>query len=90
MNKTNVRFILTDDQGVWAASCYGNPEIRTPNLDRLDDPDERHNLIDEPGQKEQIAQLEAMMDEWFARYVDPSKDGLRQDGATSGQTALVR
>ena len=26
--KTNILFILTDDQGVWAAGCYGNPEIR--------------------------------------------------------------
>ncbi len=33
--QTNVVFILTDDQGVWAAGCYGNSEIRTPNLDRL-------------------------------------------------------
>jgi len=31
----NIVFILTDDQGVWAAGCYGNPEIRTPNIDRL-------------------------------------------------------
>jgi choline-sulfatase len=31
----NVIFILTDDQGIWAAGCYGNPEIRTPNIDRL-------------------------------------------------------
>ena len=35
MASTNVLFILTDDQGPWAAGCYGNPEIRTPNLDRL-------------------------------------------------------
>lgn len=33
--RTNVVLILTDDQGVWAAGCYGNPEIRTPHLDRL-------------------------------------------------------
>jgi len=32
---TNVVFILSDDQGQWAAGCYGNPEIRTPNIDRL-------------------------------------------------------
>ncbi len=32
---TNVVFILTDDQGPWAAGCCGNPEIRTPNIDRL-------------------------------------------------------
>ena len=35
MSPTNVLFILTDDQGPWAVGCYGNPEIRTPNLDRL-------------------------------------------------------
>lgn len=34
-NRPNVVFILTDDQGPWAAGCYGNPEIRTPNIDRL-------------------------------------------------------
>lgn len=32
---TNIIFILSDDQGPWAAGCYGNPEIRTPHLDRL-------------------------------------------------------
>lgn len=32
---TNVVFLLTDDQGPWAVRCSGNPEIRTPNLDRL-------------------------------------------------------
>jgi len=35
--QTNVVFILTDDQGIWACGCYGNPEIRTPNIDRLAD-----------------------------------------------------
>ena len=33
--RPNVIFILTDDQGPWAAGCYGNAEIRTPNIDRL-------------------------------------------------------
>lgn len=33
--KINVVFILTDDQGPWAAGCYGNSEIRTPNIDRI-------------------------------------------------------
>jgi arylsulfatase A-like enzyme len=32
---TKVLFILADDMGAWAMGCAGNPEIRTPNLDRL-------------------------------------------------------
>jgi len=35
MEKPNVVVILTDDQGWWAAGCYGNPEIVTPHIDRL-------------------------------------------------------
>ncbi|CAG7626743.1 sulfatase-like hydrolase/transferase [Paenibacillus allorhizosphaerae] len=35
MNQPNIVFILSDDQGSWAMGCAGNPEIRTPNLDRL-------------------------------------------------------
>jgi len=33
--KTNLVFILTDNQGAWMLGCYGNPDIRTPNIDRL-------------------------------------------------------
>ena len=31
----NIIFILTDNQGAWTLGCYGNPDIRTPNIDRL-------------------------------------------------------
>jgi arylsulfatase A-like enzyme len=31
----NLVFILTDNQGAWSLGCYGNPDIRTPNIDRL-------------------------------------------------------
>lgn len=31
----NVILIMTDNQGAWTLGCYGNPDIRTPNIDRL-------------------------------------------------------
>src|SRR5690349_10080666 len=31
----NIISIVTDDQARWAVSAYGNPEIKTPHMDRL-------------------------------------------------------
>ncbi|MHC4445916.1 MAG: sulfatase family protein, partial [Planctomycetota bacterium] len=31
----NVILIMTDNHGAWTLGCYGNPDIRTPNIDRL-------------------------------------------------------
>ena len=31
----NIIFILTDNQGAWTLGCYGNKDIRTPNIDKL-------------------------------------------------------
>jgi len=33
--KTNILFILTDDQGIWSLGSYGNKEIISPNIDKL-------------------------------------------------------
>ena len=33
--RTNILFILTDNHGAWTLGCYGNKEIRTPNIDKL-------------------------------------------------------
>lgn len=31
----NVIVIMTDNQGAWSLGCYGNPDIKTPHIDRL-------------------------------------------------------
>ena len=33
--RPNVVLIMTDNHGAWTLGCYGNPDIRTPNIDRL-------------------------------------------------------
>ena len=35
MKKTNILFIITDDQGYWSLGSYGNKDSITPTLDRL-------------------------------------------------------
>jgi arylsulfatase A-like enzyme len=31
----NVVLVMTDNQGAWTLGCYGNREIKTPNIDRM-------------------------------------------------------
>lgn len=33
--KPNIVMIMTDNHGAWTLGCYGNKDIRTPNIDRL-------------------------------------------------------
>ena len=34
-SQPNVVLVMTDNHGAWTLGCYGNDEIRTPNIDRL-------------------------------------------------------
>lgn len=33
--RPNVVMIMTDNHGAWTLGCYGNQDVRTPNIDRL-------------------------------------------------------
>ena len=53
------------------------------------DPDERQNLVEEQSQKSRIDEMKQAMDDWFAEYVDPDKDGLKYNVTGSGQMRPV-
>ena len=36
--KPNVILIMTDDQGYGDMACHGNPDVKTPEMDRLEIP----------------------------------------------------
>jgi arylsulfatase A-like enzyme len=46
--------------------------------DLVNDPQERENLIKVPSQATRVRELRGEMEEWFARYVRPEHDGLRE------------
>ena len=33
--RPNIVFLLTDDQSTYSVGCYGNPDVKTPNMDAL-------------------------------------------------------
>lgn len=34
-NRPNIIFLLADDQDLSSVACYGNPDVKTPNMDQL-------------------------------------------------------
>ena len=64
---------------------YGPHEL----YDLVNDPDERHNLIDEPAQRGRIKQMTQRLSDWFARFVDPSMDGARLPVTGLGQRTCI-
>lgn len=66
---------------------YGENEF----YDLEADPGEEVNLAEskDPAVQERIAALKNRMEQWFVRYSDPDRDGVRQAVCGSGQIGLV-
>lgn len=69
-----VRMIRTAEWKYVHRYGYGFNEL----FDLVNDPDERENLVDVPSQQARVKELRGEMEEWFARYVEPEKDGLKE------------
>ena len=71
--RPNVVFILTDNHGAWTLGCYGNKDIRTPNIDRLAEEGMRFtramssNPVCSPTRATYLAGLDA----FFNQYANP-------------------
>ncbi len=76
-----VRMIRTREWKFVYRHAYGPHEL----FHLTEDPGERRNLAGDPAHAKRMADLRGQMDEWFARYVEPDTDGLRQPGGDSGQ-----
>jgi len=57
--------------------------------DLAHDPGERTNLVDAPAHRDQVRDLRARLDAWFARHVDPALDGAGKAVTGCGQLGLV-
>lgn len=64
---------------------YGPHEL----YDLAQDPDERHNLIDQATHQATQEELLAKLEDWFARYVDPARDGAHEAVMGRGQLDIV-
>jgi arylsulfatase A-like enzyme len=57
--------------------------------DLINDVDERRNLIDDPAQVGRVSEMRSALEDWFAKYVVPEKDGLKYDVKGTGQLRPV-
>ncbi|MDA0711330.1 MAG: sulfatase, partial [bacterium] len=57
--------------------------------DLRNDPDERTNLIDDADRKGRISDMRGLLEDWFARYVRPDRDGRNFPVIGGGQLRPV-
>jgi len=65
------------------------PEGPHELYDLVHDPEERVNLVDAVERRERVLAMRARLDDWFARYADPARDGARKRVTGCGQLGLT-
>jgi len=75
-----VRMIRTERWKYVHRYGYGFNEL----YDLYNDPDERENIVDVPSQQARVEELRGEMEEWFGRYVEADKDGLKEKDEKEG------
>lgn len=80
-----VRMIRTPEDKYVCRYPYGPDEY----YDLAADPEEEHNLIADPDRQERIHVLKQKMEAWFAKYVDPTRDGRGERVTGNGQLDMA-
>jgi choline-sulfatase len=80
-----VRMIRTAEWKYVHRYPYGPHEL----YDLVRDPGERTNCVDEGTCQPVVEDLRGRLDDWFARYVDPVVDGVREPVTGTGQCNLA-
>ncbi len=80
-----VRMIRSEKDKYIHRYPYGPNEYYNLELD----PEETNNLIDNEAYSDRIIELKSIMEEWFIRYVDPTKDGRAEGVTGNGQVCLA-
>jgi arylsulfatase A-like enzyme len=80
-----VRMIRTRELKYVHRYPYGPCEL----YDLRNDPNEEHNLVDEPRHAARVAHLRGLLTRWFVRYADPARDGAREPVSGKGQVDLA-
>lgn len=80
-----VRMIRSQTDKFICRYPYGPDEY----YDLIRDPGEETNLIDVPEHQERIHVLKQYMEAWFARYVDPTRDGRGERVTGNGQLDMA-
>ncbi len=80
-----VRMIRTDD----CKYVHRYPDGPHELYDLANDPEERANRVEDPAYGARVTELRAALQAWFARYVDPQRDGAHEPVSGRGQLGLV-
>ena len=81
----STRMVRTDD----CKYVHRYPDGPHELYDLAQDPDERRNRVDDPDQAGRLAAMRRRLEDWFARYSEPDRDGRQYHVTGKGQLRPV-
>ncbi len=80
-----VRMVRTAEWKYVHRYPYGPHEL----YDLLNDPSERHNVVEDTATGGIVEEMKARLEDWFVQYTDPARDGVHEPVTGRGQLRLA-